>query len=136
MVWTSLPKPRSNILISINLFPYYTLRNGQLAKIHAKIISNLRAIFIADIQDIWNIISPDGGKLLCGFLCMNHTTETGIYPLFHPVHNKGKPMVKDALNPQEAYDAALDRFGVIHSDLMSHITPEYHNQHSSHPTYW
>jgi hypothetical protein len=123
MVWTSLPKPRSNILISINLFPYYTLRNGQLAKIHAKIISNLRAIFIADIQDIWNI-------------SMNHTTETGIYPLFHPVHNKGKPMVKDALTTQEAYDAALDRFGVIHSDLMSHITPEYHNQHSSHPTYW
>jgi hypothetical protein len=60
----------------------------KLAQVHVKIINDLCSIFIANLQDIRNVISTDGSTLLRGFLGTTYETSKGNHlPLLHSVHN-------------------------------------------------
>jgi hypothetical protein len=47
----------------------------RLAKLHVKIVQDLKAIFISNLQDIHNCISNDGTTLMQGFYGMQYTYE-------------------------------------------------------------
>jgi hypothetical protein len=105
-----------------------------LAKLHVKIVQELKAIFIANIQNIHNSINHGGRTLMQGFYGMQYTipatdTQPAISdPLLHSIHNTSKPTTKVALVPICHYEAALTQLSAIHSILASYIPQEYHDR--------
>ncbi len=105
----------------------------RLAKLHVKIVQDLKAIFIKNLKDIHNTINDDGTTLLQGFYGMTFTppppvtgeTPTSV-PLLHSIHNTGKSTTKVALVPSYHYEAANTQLSAIHSILASYIPPAYH----------
>lgn len=101
----------------------------QLAKVHVTIIKDLRPVFVANVQNIHNIISPTGQTLLQGFMGMSCKGLQGEeVPLLHSIHNTGNPKIKVALVTTSHHDAALDQFASIHAGLMTVIAPEFHDK--------
>jgi hypothetical protein len=104
-----------------------------LAKLHVRIIQELRPIFIANLQNIHNTIN-DGFTLMQGFYGMVHTLpaveggQTVFDPLLHSVHNTAKPTTKVALVHISHYEEALKQLSAIHSILTTSIPREYHER--------
>jgi hypothetical protein len=106
----------------------------RLAKLHVKIVQDLKVIFLANIKNIHNSIDPGGTTLMQGFYGMQYTYPTieGQDPiseqLLHSIHNTAKPTTKVALVPATHYDAAINQLSAIHSILSSYVPQEYHEQ--------
>jgi hypothetical protein len=103
----------------------------RLARLHVKIVQDLRPIFLANLKDIRNSIAHDGTTLMEGFYGMQYTipavddNEPMSEPLLHSIHNTGKPTTKVALVSTCHYDAALTQLSAIHSILTSYIPQDY-----------
>ncbi len=105
----------------------------RLAKLHVKLISDLKPIFITNLQDLRNEITPAGSTLMQGFYGMQfNQTINGKpldpVPLLHSIHNTGNKTTKVALVPSSHHTEALNQFSAIHSILMSNVLPEYHDK--------
>ncbi len=102
-----------------------------LARLHVKIIQDLRSIFLVNLKDIHNSIAHDGTTLMQGFYGMQYNLPVGdgeepmSEPLLHSIHNTGKPTTKVALVSTSHYDSALTQLSAIHSILTSYIPKEY-----------
>ncbi len=101
-----------------------------LARLHVKIVQDLRPIFLSNLQDIHNSIDNGGTTLMQGFYGMQYTLPLGDAPpepepLLHSIHNTGKQYTKVALVPTCHYDSALTQLSAIHSILTSYISNEY-----------
>jgi hypothetical protein len=105
-----------------------------LAKLHVKIVQDLKPIFIANLKSIHNSIGPGGETLMQGFYGMQYKypaidgQEPVLEPLLHSIHNTAKPTTKVALVPTNHYDAAITQLSAIHSILSSNIPQEYHDR--------
>ena len=104
-----------------------------LAKVHVTIIQDLKTIFLKNLRNIHNIISPDGTTLMKGFYGMVYTPAdkgptSAAEPLLHSIHNTSKANTKVVLVPSNHYDEALTQLSAIHSILSSYITPEFHTE--------
>jgi hypothetical protein len=98
-------------------------------KLHVKIIQDLKAIFLTNLQDIHGIISSDGATLMQGFYAMQYTH------LKPPDRAPRQPpcciqsiisTTKVALVPASHYDTALTQLSAIHSILASYVPLKYH----------
>ncbi len=104
-----------------------------LAKLHVRIIQELRPIFLANLKNIHNGIN-DGITLLQGFYGMTYqfpAAEEGQVqsePLLHYIHNTAKPTTKVALVHTSHYEEALTQLSAIHSILTASIPKEYHGR--------
>ncbi len=103
----------------------------RLAKLHVKIVQDLRGIFIQNLKDIRNGIDTEGTTLLQGFYGMTFTPPTAdgelpkSKPLLHSIHNTGKPTIKVALVPSHHYEAATTQLSAIHNILASKKKKDY-----------
>jgi hypothetical protein len=102
-----------------------------LARIHVKIVQDLRPIFISNLKDICNGIDHGGTTLMEGFYRMKYTlpivegNPPESAPLLHSIHNTGKQNTKVALVPMCHYESALTQLSAIHSILTSYIPKEF-----------
>jgi hypothetical protein len=94
----------------------------QLAKLHESIISNLRPLYLENLQDIHHIVNDAGGSLLEGFL----NTSVDGNPIFHSMHNMGHGRNKVLLSHHDQLDSAIDTLGTIHETLFSEVDIKYH----------
>lgn len=104
-----------------------------LAKLHVKLVQDLRSIFLITLQDIHNQISNDGTTLMQGFYGMHHHPpgegqSTLTVPLLHSIHNTGKSNTKVSLVTTNHYDAAVTQLSAIQSILSANIAPEFHDR--------
>jgi hypothetical protein len=105
-----------------------------LAKLHVKIVQDLKTVFIANLQDIRNSITPDGTTLMEGFYGMQYQSPetdnntTVPEPLLHSIHNTGKPTTKVALVTTGQYESAITQLSAIHSILTSYVPQENHDK--------
>jgi hypothetical protein len=105
-----------------------------LAKLHVKMVQELKPIFIANLRNIHNDIAKEGITLLQGFYGMQYTypavegKPAQTEPLLHSIHNTAKPNTKVALVSLTHYEAAITQLSAIHSILASYISPEYHDR--------
>jgi hypothetical protein len=111
----------------------------RLAKLHVKLISDLKPIFIVNLQDLRNEITPAGSTLMQGFYGMTfQQTINGKaldpVPLLHSIHNTGNKTTKVALVPSSHYTEALNQLSAIHSILTSNVSPDYHEKVFVHGT--
>jgi hypothetical protein len=89
-----------------------------LAKLHVRIIQELRPIFLANLQHIHNGIN-DGIMLMQGFYGVMYqfpAADEGQFhlePLLHSIHNTAKPTTKVALVHSSHYEEALTQLSAI-----------------------
>jgi hypothetical protein len=105
-----------------------------LAKLHVKIVQDLKAIFIKNLNNIHNSINNDGSTLMQGFYGMLHIIpavegqNSQSVPLLHSIHNTGKSTTKVALVPSNHYEAAITQLSAIQSILASYVPPDFHDK--------
>jgi archaellum component FlaC len=105
----------------------------QLAKLHVSIIDRLKPIYIANLQDINNVIDAQGTSLMHGFYGMTVSSpelkvSDGITPatqLIHSIHNTGKINTKVVLIQTEKFEAAMDQLTNLHNIIKTNIDPTY-----------
>jgi hypothetical protein len=104
----------------------------RLAKLHVQIINDLKPIFLTNLQDLRQEITPTGNTLMQGFYGMQfqcpESNPAAQVPLLHSIHNTGNKTTKVALVPSAHYSDALTQLSSIHSILMSNIAPEYQDR--------
>jgi hypothetical protein len=104
-----------------------------LAKLHVRIVQELRPIFLANLQNIHNTIN-DGITLMQGFYGMVSSFPGGVEgqtatePLLHSIHNTAKPTTKVVLVHASQHEEALKQLSAIHSILTASIPLEYHDK--------
>jgi hypothetical protein len=98
----------------------------QLAKVHVKICDNLKAIYVQNLQNIWNEIGPQGHTLMHGFLGIQHKKDGVTHSIIHLAHNTGRPNMKAVLVPAEHYNVAIDKLASMHQSLKSGVPQVYH----------
>jgi hypothetical protein len=103
-----------------------------LAKLHVKMMQDLKAIFLTNLQDIQTVIDQDGTTLMQGFYGMQFPTtlpsQKTPEPLIHSIHNTGSKTTKVVLVTTAHYEEALTQLSAIHSILTSSIPQEYHTR--------
>lgn len=105
----------------------------RLAKLHVQMVSELKPIFVANLQDLRNEITPTGSTLMQGFYGMQfkqaiNNLVLDPVPLLHSIHNTGNKTTKVALVPASHYSEALSQLSAIHSILTSNVAPEFHDR--------
>jgi hypothetical protein len=83
------------------------LKISHLARLHMKLISEQRPIFVQNLQDLCNVIFPNGATLM---------------------QNTGNTTTKVVLVPKENESEALTQLSVIQSILFNKADPEYHHK--------
>jgi hypothetical protein len=98
----------------------------QLAKVHVKICDNLKAIYVQNLQNIWNEIRSQRHTLMRGFLGMQRKRDGVTHSMVHSAHNTGRPNIKAVLVPAEHYDVAINKLASMHQSLLSGVPQIYH----------
>jgi hypothetical protein len=102
----------------------------KIAKTHDSTIRNLRPLFLENLQDLKNPISPNA-SFCDAFMSMEHIDydKKGEVMnrelLLHSIHNTGHSTTKVAIIPQQLYEAAMLHFSAIHSNLQQYVSTDY-----------
>jgi hypothetical protein len=100
-----------------------------LAQVHVNIVSDLRSIYINNLQDINTIINEAGESLMQGLYILETSacdSSTIRSKLLHSVHNTARPTTKVALGTSSKYEDALGQLTNLQNILINSVPIDYH----------